>query len=197
MPERIVIFVQGAGEGAHREDAKLANDLGRRLGAGYRVRFPAMPNEADADYATWAKTILEEIAAAGDGAILAGHSVGGSVAIKLMTGRPPKQSVAGLFLISAPFWHDDDFWHWKEARLPPDAAARLPDGMPLFLYHGRDDKTVPFGQLEMYAKVFPQATVHRLPGRDHQLNGDLSEVARDIRNSGLSESYTSALSHGG
>lgn len=181
MPDRTVVFIQGAGEGAYREDSKLAEDLGLQLGPGYRVRFPEMPNEADADYETWTKTILEEIAVAGNGAILVGHSVGGSVAIKLMTDRPPKQSVAGLFLISAPFWHDDDFWHWKEARLPPDAAARLPDGMPLFLYHGREDKAVPFSHVEMYAAVFPRATVHRLPGRDHQLNGDLTEVAYDIR----------------
>ena len=181
MRDRTVIFIQGAGESAYREDAKLAEDLGRQLGPGYRIRFPAMPDEADADYETWAKTILEEIAIAGDGAILVGHSVGGSVAIKLVTERPPKQSVAGLFLIAAPFWHDHEFWHWKEAQLPPDASARLPDGMPLFLYHGREDNTVPFSHLEMYAATFPRAIAHRLAERDHQLNGDLSEVAGAIK----------------
>ena len=34
---------------------------------------------------------------------------------------------------------------------------------------------------ELYARALPQATVYVLPGRDHQLNNDLSEVARDIR----------------
>jgi hypothetical protein len=28
--------------------------------------------------------------------------------------------------------------------------------------------------------VIPQAQVHRLPGRDHQLNNDLSEVAEAV-----------------
>jgi len=28
--------------------------------------------------------------------------------------------------------------------------------------------------------VIPQARVHRLPGRDHQLNNDLSDVAKAI-----------------
>jgi hypothetical protein len=39
---------------------------------------------------------------------------------------------------------------------------------------------VPFAHVEMYAAMIPQATVHRLDGRNHQLNDDLSEVARDI-----------------
>jgi hypothetical protein len=32
-----------------------------------------------------------------------------------------------------------------------------------------------------YAAAIPGAHVRRLPGRDHQLNNDLAEVARDIR----------------
>ena len=181
MDDRTVIFIQGAGEGAYREDAKLAKDLGRRLGSGYRIRFPELPNEADADYETWAQLIREELTAAGNRAILVGHSVGGSVVIKSLTELLPEQTLAGIFLIAAPFWHDHELWHWKEARLPPDAAARLPDAVPLFLYHGRDDKTVPVSHVEMYAAAFPMARVHRLPGRDHQLNGDMSEVARAIK----------------
>ena len=51
--------------------------------------------------------------------------------------------------------------------------------MPLHFYHGEDDK-VPVAHVDMYAKLLPQAVVQRLPGRDHQLNGDMSEVARDI-----------------
>jgi hypothetical protein len=33
-----VLFVQGAGQGAHEEDAKLAASLGKELGPGYEVR---------------------------------------------------------------------------------------------------------------------------------------------------------------
>jgi hypothetical protein len=32
-----------------------------------------------------------------------------------------------------------------------------------------------------HALAIPQAQVHQLPGRDHQLNNDLSEVAEAIR----------------
>jgi hypothetical protein len=34
---------------------------------------------------------------------------------------------------------------------------------------------------DLYARAVPQARLHRLPGRDHQLNNDLSDVAKAIR----------------
>jgi pimeloyl-ACP methyl ester carboxylesterase len=49
------------------------------------------------------------------------------------------------------------------------------------LYHGDEDAEVPVAHVDRYAATIPQARVHRLAGRDHQLNNDLSEVARDIR----------------
>lgn len=62
-----------------------------------------------------------------------------------------------------------------------DFAERLPADAPVFLYHGTDDETVPAAHVELYAKAMPRAIVRRLLGRDHQLNNDLSDVARDIR----------------
>ena len=43
-----------------------------------------------------------------------------------------------------------------------------------------DDDTVPPAHADLYARAMPQAQVHRLPGRDHQLNNDLGEVASAI-----------------
>jgi uncharacterized protein len=175
-----VLFIQGAGDGAFDEDAKLAVNLRERLGPGYQVRYPRMPNEDDASYAAWKRIILDEIEAMGDGAILVGHSVGASVIAKVACDGKLPRRVAGIFLVAAPFWHDHEFWNWKEAELPQDASARLPRDVPVFLYHGRNDEIVPFAHVELYATAIPQATVHRLDGRNHQLNDDLSEVASDI-----------------
>jgi hypothetical protein len=60
-----VLFVHGGGEGAYEEDAKLAASLRDRLGAGHVVRYPEMPNEADADYEVWKNVIAGELAAMG------------------------------------------------------------------------------------------------------------------------------------
>jgi pimeloyl-ACP methyl ester carboxylesterase len=53
--------------------------------------------------------------------------------------------------------------------------------MPIHFYHGDEDETAPFEHVGLYQKAIPQAVVHRLTGRDHQLNNDMSEVAADIR----------------
>lgn len=176
-----VLFIHGGGEGAYDGDAKLAASLRQDLGPEYSVRFPKMPNEEEPDYQTWARTIEAEIKAMGDGAILVGHSIGASVLIKWLTDRKSPRSLAGVFLISAPFWHDHQIWHWPEVKLPEAAAARLPRGLPIRFYHGKSDETVPFEHLAMYAKAIPQASVLPLDGRDHQVNEDLSPVGSDIK----------------
>ena len=100
--------------------------------------------------------------------------------IRLLADRDLKQSVAGLFLLSTPFWYDHEVWRWDEVRLPRDVSTLLPEGMPLYLYHGREDEVVPFAHVEMYAGLLPRAIVRPLDGRNHQLNDDLTEVAKDI-----------------
>jgi predicted alpha/beta hydrolase family esterase len=178
---RQVLFIQGAGEGAFDDDAKLAADLREKLGSGYQVRYPQMPNEDDPSSAAWKQLILAEIEAMGDGAILVGHSVGASVIIKVVCDGKLPRRLAGIFLVAAPFWHDHEFWRSQEDELPKDASARLPKDVPLFLYHGRNDEVVPFAHVEMYAAALPQAKVRRLDRRNHQLNDDLAEVAGDIQ----------------
>src|SRR6185436_17412883 len=101
-----VLFIQGGSEGAYREDAALAKSLGQELGAGYDVRYPAMPNESEPDLAAWKARILAELEAMGPGAVLVGHSIGASVVIKLLTEDAP--SLAGVFLIATPFWYQHD-----------------------------------------------------------------------------------------
>jgi|ERR1044071_2394597 predicted alpha/beta hydrolase family esterase len=180
-----VLFVQGAGsEGSHQVDAHLVESLREHLGSGYSVRYPKLPNEAKPDLETWKRIIVDEVAAMGDHGFLVGHSIGASVAMKALADGEVGRTLAGMFLIAAPFWHDDKVWRWDEARLPEDLAARVPRELPLFLYQGREDEVVPSAHLAMYAHALPHAIVRRLGGRDHQLSNDLTEVARDLRSLG-------------
>lgn len=177
---RQVLFIHGGGEGAHKEDAALAESLRRNLGPSYHIRYPAMPNEADPDYETWKRIILREAQDMGEDAVLVGHSIGASVLIRIFADRGPAPSIAGLFLIAGPFWHDHEFWRWDEVALSEEVAALYPRDVPLFLYHGDEDEVVPVSHLDMYAKALPQAVVRRLSGRNHQLNDDMIDVAGDI-----------------
>jgi predicted alpha/beta hydrolase family esterase len=178
-----ILFIHGGGGGAYAEDAKLAQSLRSELGSEYQVRYREMPNEEEPDYNTWKRLISDEARDMGDRAILVGHSIGASVLIKMLTELGPKPRIAGAFSIAAPFWRDDEFWRWDEVKLSADAREHWPRDVPLFLYHGEADK-VPVAHVDMYAKALPMAVVRRLPGRDHQLNGDLSEIARDIESLG-------------
>ena len=168
------------------ENRALAASLREHLGPGYEVRYPRMPDEDEPDYQAWRRAIIDELAelAGRDtqhAPILVGPSIGASVLARMLADGEPAQSPGGVFLVSAPFWHDDEFWHWDEVRLPDDAAARMPPGLALRIYHGIDDEFVPVAHANLYAKALPRATVIRLPGRNHQFNDDLKEVARDIR----------------
>jgi predicted alpha/beta hydrolase family esterase len=176
-----LLFIQGGGAGAHDDDARLVASLRSELGAGYEVRFPRMPNESEAPYDLWSDVIASELARMGAGAILVGHSIGASVLIKWLTEVSPTHRLAAAFLIAAAFWHDHDVWRWKEVELPRDASARLPRRLPVFFYHGTHDEVVPVAHLEMYERAFPAAHIVRLNGRNHQLDDNLAEVARDIR----------------
>jgi len=179
-----VLFIQGGGEGTHDEwDNEILESLERELGPDYAVRYPRMPHEADPKYADWKAAIKRELAGLGDGAILIGHSIGGTILIRTLTDDPPKLTVGGIFLIAAPFVGDGG-WHSKEIETLSDLGRNLPEQTPIYLYHGSKDETAPFGHIDLYAKAIPQAVVRRLSGRDHQLNNDMSEVAADIRRLG-------------
>jgi hypothetical protein len=67
-----------------------------------------------------------------------------------------------------------------EYALPEDFASKLPEGVPMFFYHGREDEVVPFGHLALYKEKLPWATFSGFDGLGHQFDDDLSEVARDI-----------------
>ena len=99
-----------------------------------------------------------------------------------MAERRDEQAIAGVFLVACPFWGGDGWRYegYEELALPPGFAAALPAGMPVYLYHCRDDATVPFDHLALYMRALPQATVRALDEGGHQLIDDLSAVARDI-----------------
>lgn len=175
-----VLFIQGGGEGAHQEDKILAENLRDVLGTAFDVRYPKMPDEASPDSGAWKVTIARELGALDGEVVLVGHSVGAFVLLKYLSEEAVEKPIAGLFLIAAPFVGTEG-WQVEEDAPPEDFASKLPEGLPVFLYHSRDDEWVPYAHLALYAEKLPQATIHEFDGRGHQFDGDLSEVARDIK----------------
>jgi hypothetical protein len=176
-----VLFIQGVGAGVHAEwDIHLVESLRRELGSSYAVHYPRMPDEADPRVEAWRPVLERELAALPPGAVVVGHSAGGTMLIHVLADATPAVTLAAVVLIAAPFIGEGG-WVSEEIAPRPDLAERLPAAAPIFLYHGEADAEVPVAHVERYAAAIPRARVCRLPGRDHQLNNDLSEVARDIR----------------
>jgi hypothetical protein len=100
--------------------------------------------------------------------------------INALAENPPDRKLSGVFLIAAPFVGAGG-WPSEEIKPSPELGARLPEATPIYLYHGSADDTAPFAHIYLYARAIPYALVHRLEGRNHQLDDDLAEVAADVR----------------
>jgi predicted alpha/beta hydrolase family esterase len=181
---RQLLFVQGGGAGTHDEwDNKLVESLRRELGPNFEIRYPRMPNEDDPNYVAWKETLEKEFAMLDDDAILVGHSVGATILINVLSERQPNRRFGAIVLIAAPFVGEGG-WPSEDIQLPLDLGARLPKDVPVYVYHGLDDETAPPSHAELYGRAMPQAYLRRLPGRDHQLNNDLKEIAEAIKSLG-------------
>ncbi len=178
---RQVLVVQGGGAGVHDEwDLRLVQSLRRHLGPGFDVRYPRMPVEGDPDPVRWGDAIASELADLDEGAVVVGHSIGGTLLVHTLAERALGGSLGAIVLVAAPFvgrggWPNGAF------EFALDLGGRLPAGVPVHVVHGLDDDTAPPDHAERYGEAIPQARVHLLPGRDHQLGGDLREVAAMIR----------------
>lgn len=175
-----VLFIQGGGAGTHDEwDNKLVDSLRRELGAAHDIRYPSMPDEDEPNYATWSAAIRHEMAALDAGAVVVGHSVGGTIVINALAEQAHDHDLAAVVLIAAPFLGPGG-WPSGGTELPSDAGSRLGTSA-IHVFHGLEDEIAPPSHAELYAEAIPQARLHLLASRDHQLNDDLSEVAHAIR----------------
>jgi len=175
-----ILFIQGGGAGAHLEDESLAVSLQEALGVEYDLCYPQMADESQPDIRTWKTQIGRELAALDGKVILVGHSLGGAALLKYLSEEDVKKSMAGLYLLAAPSW-DEENWNFDDLRLPRDLPAKLSRIPRIFLYHNRDDETVPFSHLALHAARLPRAIVRESDTGGHQFGNDLANVASDIR----------------
>jgi len=175
-----VLFIQGGGEKGYEVDAKLAASLQQALGEVYNVYYPPMQtNEVEVDFG-WPEQIGKELSKTNNEVILVGHSLGASMLLKSLSENKIKNNIAGIFLLSTPFWSGDEDWV-KGLRPKEDFANNLPKGTPVFLYHCRDDEEIPFDHLAIYRQKIPYATAREITSGGHQFNNHLTIIAKDIK----------------
>jgi predicted alpha/beta hydrolase family esterase len=177
MPSQTVIFIPGAGDPRHPDGSgHLANYLAVELGDSFELVAPAMPDADDPHYQPWRDEIERQLAGLDEPALVVGHSFGGSVLLKYLAEGSHDEAVSALFLLSTPFWASD----FPDFALPEDWATQL-KGIPIFLYHSRDDPEVPVSHLRRYQEHLPNATSRLIEGSSHSFTDGLPQLVRDIQ----------------
>lgn len=177
---KLVIFIQGGGEGGYAIDARLVVSLHTALGEPYEVRYPQMnTNETLPDFG-WPEQIGKVISGINGEVILVGHSLGASMLLKFLSENEIPKKIDGIFLVSAPFWNGDEDW-MQGLSLQVNFENRLSKDVPLYFYHCRDDEEIPFAHLDLYRQKLPWAIFREIPTGGHQLNNDLTIVSKDIK----------------
>ncbi len=174
-----VLFLQGGGNGGYEADAKLVASLQNELGKDYEISYPQMPTDATPDFG-WMKQIGKEIAKLDDGVILVAHSLGASLLLKYLSENKISRKIAGIFLISTPFWSGKEEWV-QGLKLQENFAGSVPKNSRIFFYHCRDDEEVPFEHLASYREKLPVAAFREIESGGHQLGNNLDLVAKDIK----------------
>ncbi len=179
--KREVFFLHSAGSQGEGEGSEpFLHTLQRGLGRGYDVRHPIMPDPDNPAFSRWRGPVDAGLRALEDDALLIGHSLGGSVLLKVLSEGREFPRIGGLFLVAVPFWGSGG-WDVDEFVLGEHFAERLPPISRVVLYHSRDDDSVPFAHLERYARALPQATVRALDGFGHLFEAPCPELLADIR----------------
>lgn len=179
MTKHLLFLQGGAGDEDHQADAKLVDSLQKALGRNYTIHYPLLPEEPSPDFGRM-KQIEKELSLIDGEIVLVAHSLGASMLLKYFSEYKTTKKIAAIFLLSTPFWSGNEDWK-QGLKLREDFAARLPKDLRIFLYHCRDDESVPFEHLGEYSKKIGWATIREIQSGGHQFNDDLSIVAKDIK----------------
>ena len=179
MAKHLIFFHGGGSEEDYEADAKLVASLKSKLGSGYSVHYPLLPNNGTPDLGR-RKQISHEISASEDNVILVGHSLGASMLLACLSEIKIMKKIAGIFLLAPPFWNRNEDWA-QAFKLQPDFAKKLDQKTPLFFYHCLDDEEVPIGHLTIYKQHLPWASFREISVGGHQFNNDITMVVNDIK----------------
>ena len=153
--------------------------LPEKLGENYDVLNPEMPDPWNAKYIEWQIVFEKILPLLNDAIILIGHSLGGSFLAKYLSENKINKKIVGVFLVAACYDKDAN-GNGLHTFAMPEKLSMPTD--KVFLYHSKDDTSVPFGDLELFHKQLPQATLRIFEDRNHFHQEEIPELVEDIKN---------------
>lgn len=155
--------------------------LQERLGDGFQVIAPRMPNKDDALYSEWEAWFGKLVSLLNEEVVLVGHSMGGIFLAKYLSSNHFPRKIRGVFLVAAPFDEKDTKDVLGDFNLPlslDNFAAQSPRTV---LYQSSDDPIVPPVDVEKYRKALPSAEAKKFNDRGHFNGKEFPEIITDIK----------------
>jgi len=152
--------------------------LREKLGEGYEVILPVMPNKTNARFEEWKLWFEKLFPFLNDEVVLVGHSLGGSFVAKYLSENKFPKKLKGVFLVAPPYVKDCDGYPLVSFTLPEKLDLQTEN---IFLYHSHDDPVVPFSALEQFQKAFPNAHTRIFEDRKHLNQEQFPELIEDMK----------------
>lgn len=153
--------------------------LRRRLGSGYEIVLPIMPNKTNAQFGEWKIWFEKFFPYLNDEVILIGHSLGGTFLAKYLSENQFPKKIKAVFLVGAVYDLDSEDYSLVSFVLPEKLNLQTENTM---IYHSKDDPVVSFSALEQFKKALPHAQTRIFEDRGHFNQEEFPELAEDILN---------------
>lgn len=174
-----ILFIQGGGDNGYEADKSLVASLQKEIGPDYNIQYPELESDESLPDFGWVQEIHIKIAEIKSDFFLAGHSLGASMILKYLTEETTDKNIKAIFLAATPFWSGNEDWK-QGLKLKENFEHKLPNHIPIFFYHAKDDEEVPFSHLIHYKQKIPNAIFREINTGGHQFDNALCEVAKDI-----------------
>ena len=155
--------------------------LEKKLGKGFEIVLPKMPNAANAKYLEWKIWFEKMISFFENKVVLVGHSLGGIFLAKYLSENKFPKKILATFLVAAPYKNKNADYSLADFILKKDLGLLQDQSGKLFIYQSQDDDVVLFTDFEKYKKALPNASFKEFKNKGHFNQKNFPEIAREIR----------------
>ncbi|MCK4592045.1 alpha/beta hydrolase [Candidatus Parcubacteria bacterium] len=155
--------------------------LGDKLGKGFEVIMPAMPNYSNAKYIEWKIWFEKLFPFLEKKVVLVGHSLGGIFLARYLSENKFPKKILATILVAAPYDDKKSIARSAGFVLKKDLSKIQDQSGKLIFYHSRNDNSVPFSCFKKYEKFLPEASFKELKGRGHFRQNNFPEIVREIK----------------
>ncbi len=155
--------------------------LEKKLGNGFEVIYPEMPNSSNAKYLEWKIWFEKIIPYLEKKVVLVGHSLGGIFLAKYLSENKFPKKILATFLVAAPYDDKDDEESLADFKLKKDLSRLQKQSEKLFVWQSQDDDVVQFSDFEKYKKALLGAIYREFRNKGHFTQNNFPEIVQEIR----------------